>query len=105
MSKAKTKAAKVKALLPKQIAGQLDVWRTHGMRQMTALRLSKGMTQEELARKLDVTPSMVCKWEQGRNVPSPRNFLRLANQLEVAPEFLVGIVVPGTKLPPITPAH
>ena len=35
-----------------------------------SLRVTSGLTQEELARQLGVSLSTVCRWEQGRSRPS-----------------------------------
>lgn len=38
---------------------------------ITALRLMKGLTQQELADKLKVPVENVEKWEKGQNIPTP----------------------------------
>ena len=45
---------------------------------LAALRLRRGMTQKELARRLGVSPSAVGMYEQGRRQPGPEMLLRLA---------------------------
>lgn len=45
---------------------------------MAALRLRRGMTQKELARRLGVSPSTVGMYEQGRRRPGPEMLLKLA---------------------------
>jgi len=53
-----------------------------------AIRKSKGLSQEELAVKLNVVRQTISKWEQGLSVPdSEWLFVRLA------PIILVGVVV------------
>lgn len=36
---------------------------------LRALRANVGMTQEQVARKLDIAPSTWSKWENGRSYP------------------------------------
>lgn len=38
-----------------------------------AIRKSKGLSQEELAIKLNVVRQTISKWEQGLSVPDARN--------------------------------
>jgi len=46
-------------------------------------RLAQALTQGQLARRLGVARTMVCRWESGRTVPAPRSLERLAEVLEV----------------------
>ncbi|MCI8690273.1 MAG: helix-turn-helix domain-containing protein [Oscillibacter sp.] len=48
-----------------------------------AAREALGMTQEELAEKLEVSRQAVSKWEVGASVPSPENLELLENVLGV----------------------
>lgn len=43
-----------------------------------ALRKSKGLSQEELAVRLNVVRQTISKWEQGENDPSTSNLIALA---------------------------
>lgn len=45
------------------------------MKQIAALRLKAGLTQYELAKRLDVTSMAVSHWESGRREP-PLSMLR-----------------------------
>ncbi|MFQ5724459.1 MAG: helix-turn-helix transcriptional regulator, partial [Terriglobia bacterium] len=42
------------------------------------LRRSLGLSQDQLARRLQVTKKTVAEWEQGRQPPSPERALQLA---------------------------
>ena len=53
------------------------------------LRLSKGLTLEELARRVGVSKETVRLWEGGRVLKGP-NLIRLAKELGAPPEELAG---------------
>lgn len=55
------------------------------------LRLQAGMTQKELAAKLDVTKSVVSYYELSERYPSPEVLIRLANIFHVSSDYLLGI--------------
>ena len=42
------------------------------------LRKSKGISQEELAEKLDVSRQAISRWETGTALPDPNNILALS---------------------------
>jgi len=48
-----------------------------------------GLTQEQLAERLGVTPQAVSKWENGRNLPDIDNLLAIADCLRVPYAYLV----------------
>lgn len=50
---------------------------------MRDARKAKGYTQEELARKCNVSAISVFKWETGRQLPTKNNALQLARALGV----------------------
>lgn len=53
-------------------------------------RISKGMTQDELAAKVGVQKSAVAKWENGRVSEIKRSNLKmLAKALELPPTYLL----------------
>ena len=55
-----------------------------------ALRKERGMTQEELAIRLNVVRQTVSKWEKGLSVPDAEMLQRLADALEVSVSRLLG---------------
>lgn len=57
-------------------------------------RLARGLTQTELADKLDVVPSTVCFWETRGSLPSPSLIPRLARILGINPIKLTKIIDP-----------
>lgn len=54
------------------------------------LRLQAGMTQEELAKKLDKDYSTIGKWELGQRSPIMTDVIRIANLFDVSLERLIG---------------
>ena len=54
------------------------------------LRLRRGLSQRELARRAGVTRSMISSYERGTNLPSLPTLDRLLGALEVSP---IGLVV------------
>ena len=59
------------------------------------LRKSKGLSQEDLGKKLLVTKKAVSRWETGRGLPDASLLLSLADILEVrVDEILIGEFIP-----------
>lgn len=55
-----------------------------------AIRKSKGLSQQELAIKLNVVRQTVSKWEQGRSVPDSDLLIALSDVLETPVSTLLG---------------
>ncbi|MDR1100752.1 MAG: helix-turn-helix domain-containing protein [Clostridiales bacterium] len=55
------------------------------------LREQKGLTQSELARKLDLTRSSVNGWEMGLVVPSTQIIVELSHVFNVSADYLLGL--------------
>lgn len=47
------------------------------------IRVSKGMTQVDLAKLMGVTMNSIARWEQGANKPSEENMDKLKKVLEI----------------------
>ncbi|MCM1124742.1 MAG: helix-turn-helix domain-containing protein [Eubacterium sp.] len=62
-----------------------------------AIRKSKGLSQEELAIKLNVVRQTISKWEQGLSVPDADMLLSIAEVLELPVSTLLGETVVETK--------
>ena len=62
------------------------------------LRKSKGLSQEELAIKLNVVRQTVSKWENGLSVPDSSMLISLADELDTSVSELLGepITEPAT---------
>ncbi|MCD7730555.1 MAG: DUF5680 domain-containing protein [Oscillospiraceae bacterium] len=56
---------------------------------LQVLRKSKGLTQEELAVRLNVSRQAVAKWETGQGYPDIENLIRLSNFMNVTVDYLV----------------
>ena len=55
-----------------------------------AIRKSKGLSQQELAIKLNVVRQTVSKWEQGLSVPDSDLLISLSEALETPVSTLLG---------------
>ena len=53
------------------------------------IRKSKGLTQEELAEKLEVSRQAVAKWESGQVYPDINNLIQISNLFNVTVDYLV----------------
>ena len=64
---------------------------------MKAIRKSKGLSQQELAIKLQVVRQTVSKWEQGLSVPDSDMLIALSDVLETPVSTLLGETVVETQ--------
>ena len=53
------------------------------------IRKNKGLTQDELAEKLDVSRQAVAKWESGQAYPDISNLIQISNLFNVTVDYLV----------------
>ena len=63
-----------------------------------AIRKSKGLSQEELAIKLNVVRQTVSKWEQGLSVPDSSMLISISEVLETPVSILLGETVTEQKV-------
>lgn len=63
-----------------------------------AIRKSKGLSQQELAVKLNVVRQTVSKWEQGLSVPDSELLISLSEVLETPVSTLLGETVIETEV-------
>ena len=61
------------------------------------LRKAKGISQEELAIKLNVVRQTISKWEKGLSVPDSEMLIRLAEELDTTVNILLGETVESTE--------
>ena len=62
------------------------------------LRKSKGLSQEELAIKLNVVRQTISKWEQGLSVPDAEVLIKLAEVLDTTVSKLLGEKISESKV-------
>ena len=65
---------------------------------LKAIRKSKGLSQQELAVKLNVVRQTVSKWEQGLSVPDSDILISLSEVLETPVSTLLGEIVTETEV-------
>ena len=63
-----------------------------------AIRKSKGLSQEELAIKLNVVRQTISKWEQGLSVPDSNMLISLSEALDTPVSVLLGEIVEQTEV-------
>jgi len=57
---------------------------------LSSLRKQKGISQEALAERLNVSRQAISKWENGESSPELSKFIMLCEIFEVTPNFLLG---------------
>ena len=65
---------------------------------MKALRKSQGLSQEELAVKLNVVRQTISKWEQGLSVPDADMLISISEVFETPVSTLLGETLVETKV-------
>ena len=60
---------------------------------LKAIRKSKGLSQQELAVKLNVVRQTISKWEQGLSVPDSDMLISISEALETPVSTLLGETV------------
>ncbi|MCM1500607.1 MAG: helix-turn-helix domain-containing protein [Clostridium sp.] len=63
-----------------------------------AIRKNKGLSQEELAIKLNVVRQTISKWEQGLSVPDADMLISISEVFEIPVSTLLGETVVETKV-------
>ena len=64
---------------------------------LAELRKQKGLSQEELADKLNVSRQTISKWERGEASPDTDNLVELAKLYEISLDKLLGLKVEEQK--------
>lgn len=63
-----------------------------------AIRKSKGLSQQELAIKLNVVRQTISKWEQGLSVPDSDMLITMSEVLETPVSVLLGETIPEARV-------
>ena len=63
-----------------------------------SIRKSKGLSQEELAIKLNVVRQTISKWEQGLSVPDAEMLISISEVLEIPVSTLLGENISESKV-------
>lgn len=56
---------------------------------IVGLRKSKGMSQEELAEKLNISRQAISRWEMGSAMPEAKNTLQITKLFGVTTDYLL----------------
>ncbi|MBR6507486.1 MAG: helix-turn-helix transcriptional regulator [Clostridia bacterium] len=67
------------------------------MNALIECRNEKGLSQAELAKIIEKSPTAVASWEQGLSLPSPQMLYRLAAYYGKTIEYMYGIKEGGEK--------
>ena len=67
---------------------------------ITKLRKEKGLTQLELAKKLNITDKAVSKWERGLSYPDITSISALAKALDTDTSYLIDLCEKDSKINP-----
>lgn len=59
------------------------------MNTLKKIRLERGLSQEDVAKKMQVTPATVCRWENGEFLPRADKLLALAKILKCSIDTLL----------------
>ena len=55
------------------------------------LRKEKGLSQNELAKSLKISPACVNRWEKGLRTPNIESIASICNFFHVSSDYLLGI--------------
>ena len=59
--------------------------------QLRALRLERGLTQDQLAANTKISQTAISNWEAGNRIPSIEYLIILSKYFSVTMEFLCGL--------------
>lgn len=61
------------------------------------IRENRGLTQDDLNSRLGFGPAQIYRYETGKADPSPEVLVRIARELEVSTDWLLGLVATPTE--------
>lgn len=75
-------------------SGEMMVVRPKAVRgeRLRQVRESRGLSQSELARRLGISANQINRYENGVIDPSPHQLMRIARELGVTSDYLLGLV-------------
>ena len=53
------------------------------------LRTNEGITQDDMAKSMKLSRSVIAKWESGRGLPNTKNLIELSKRFNVSIETLI----------------
>lgn len=59
-------------------------------KRLKELRIDAGLKQSELAQKLDISPSTIGMYEQGRRSADQETLLKISDLFDVSTDYLLG---------------
>lgn len=59
-------------------------------KRLKEIRLQKGLSQQELGNMIGVTKVSICGYENGTRVPTIDNLVKLADNLDITIDYLLG---------------
>lgn len=54
------------------------------------LRLEKGLSQDKIAEELNVSQSLIAKWESHQSTPAPEMLDYIADYFDISTDYLIG---------------
>ncbi len=60
---------------------------------MKNIRENKGISQRQLAKKLNISQGYISSIENGKKSPTIRMLYRIANALEICPHYLLPVTI------------
>lgn len=62
------------------------------------LRSERGLSRVKMAKLVGTSANLICWWETGRNNPSVFMLFRIARELDVSVDWLIGLIDERKKL-------
>ena len=66
---------------------------------LRSARIARGISQEELAERVDITRTQVSRYETGKSLPDFRTIIKIADVLDVSLDYLAERDAPVSRKP------